>query len=360
SWSDVSSTHRPTRTVQQTSPSQSRSRSRIRGLLTSPGRSGEHPNSESSDHPRHGIHHWNGLSSIRLGRRREEPVHAEPQPEAQGPRLYSSRSADRLGNSPAANNNHSNSANPEAPPDGVAPQIASDGYQRPRAPSHHSVVARPSGQSSGSSHNRQQLSTRENPKRAIVFEALHLEQVAIPLTGHPHRGRQEESASGSRQARADRPKAESNGRHIESPPAAKSGSRLAQRSRPRASNMEPFPLSETTKLENLHQRFKRACRNKDYRKLLRRESRKDLYLNTHAKRFNLQTVVDHPRICLLRMTDDSAPLQLLGTLPVPPRVVQGQILSRPATVNGSPDGDEDAERPTRLISELELVFMGPT
>ncbi|KAI7945146.1 hypothetical protein MJO28_010841 [Puccinia striiformis f. sp. tritici] len=119
--------------------------------------------------------------------------------------------------------------------------------------------------------------------------------------------------------------------------------------------MEPFPLSETTKLENLHQRFKRACRNKDYRKLLRRESRKDLYLNTHAK-----TVVDHPRICLLRMTDDSAPLQLLGTLPVPPRVVQGQILSRPATVNGSPDGDEDAERPTRLISELELVFMGPT
>ncbi|KAH9449748.1 hypothetical protein Pst134EA_019652 [Puccinia striiformis f. sp. tritici] len=47
--------------------------------------------------------------------------------------------------------------------------------------------------------------------------------------------------------------------------------------------MEPFPLSETTKLENLHQRFKRACRNKDYRKLLRRESRKDLYLNTHAK-----------------------------------------------------------------------------
>ncbi|KAI7948915.1 hypothetical protein MJO29_010580 [Puccinia striiformis f. sp. tritici] len=169
SWSDVSSTHRPTRTVQQTSPSQSRSRSRIRGLLTSPGRSGEHPNSESSDHPRHGIHHWNGLSSIRLGRRREEPVHAEPQPEAQGPRLYSSRSADRLGNSPAANNNHSNSANPEAPPDGVAPQIASDGYQRPRAPSHHSVVARPSGQSSGSSHNRQQLSTRENPKRAIVM-----------------------------------------------------------------------------------------------------------------------------------------------------------------------------------------------
>ncbi|KAI7955988.1 hypothetical protein MJO29_007387 [Puccinia striiformis f. sp. tritici] len=209
------STHRPTRTVQQTSPSQSRSRSRIRGLLTSPGRSGEHPNGESSDHLRHGSHHWNGLTSIRLGRRREEPVHAEPQPEAQGPRLYSSRSADRLGNSSAANNNHSNPANPETPSDGVAPQIASDGYQRPRAPSHHSVVARPSGQSSGSSHNRQQLSTREfqeghrNPE---VFEALHLEQVAIPSAGHPHRGRQEESASGSRQARGKSRTSRSRGR----------------------------------------------------------------------------------------------------------------------------------------------------
>ncbi|POW19579.1 hypothetical protein PSHT_04521 [Puccinia striiformis] len=166
--------------------------------------------------------------------------------------------------------------------------------------------------------------------------------------------------------------------------------------------MEPFPLSESTKLESeylarqvvlilelrrshqkaheLHldslrfaSKVQAGLPQQRLPKLLRRESRKDLYLNTHARyleetnqkevikqRFNLQTVVDHSRICLLRMPDDSAPLQLLGTLPVPPRVVQGQILSRPATVNGSPDGDEDAERLTRLISELELVFMGPT
>ncbi|KAI9631147.1 hypothetical protein KEM48_013207 [Puccinia striiformis f. sp. tritici PST-130] len=60
--------------------------------------------------------------------------------------------------------------------------------------------------------------------------------------------------------------------------------KLEPQESPRAfMNLVPFPLSETTRLENLHHRFKRACRNKDYQKLLRRESRKDLYL-THGQR----------------------------------------------------------------------------
>ncbi|KAH9441920.1 hypothetical protein Pst134EA_032079 [Puccinia striiformis f. sp. tritici] len=50
-----------------------------------------------------------------------------------------------------------------------------------------------------------------------------------------------------------------------------------------ATSTVPFPLSETTKLENLYRKFEQACRNEEYRKLLRRESRKDLYLNTEAK-----------------------------------------------------------------------------
>ncbi|POW00687.1 hypothetical protein PSHT_11414 [Puccinia striiformis] len=123
--------------------------------------------------------------------------------------------------------------------------------------------------------------------------------------------------------------------------------------------MEPFPLFKTTKLENLHQRFKRACRSKAYRKILFQESQKDLYLNTQAKKFNLQTIVDHPRISLLEMPDNSAPLKLHGTLAVPPSVAQGQILPPTASVNNGAVDEEYSERLQRLVSELDLV-LNPT
>ncbi|KAI7954217.1 hypothetical protein MJO28_006764 [Puccinia striiformis f. sp. tritici] len=139
--------------------------------------------------------------------------------------------------------------------------------------------------------------------------------------------------------------------------------RTNQSSHPRAfMNLVPFPLSETTRLENLHHRFKRACRNKDYQKLLRRESRKDLYLNTRAKvanlkqlikkKFNIRSIVNHPRICLLKISDDSLPMKSLGTLPVPSPVAQGQVLPIPA----SADVQEDTELLGSLVEQLDLVF----
>ncbi|KAI7933690.1 hypothetical protein MJO28_017521 [Puccinia striiformis f. sp. tritici] len=139
--------------------------------------------------------------------------------------------------------------------------------------------------------------------------------------------------------------------------------RTNQSSHPRAfMNLVPFPLSETTRLENLHHRFKRACRNKDYQKLLRRESRKDLYLNTRAKvanlkqlikkKFNIRSIVNHPRICLLKISDDTLPMKLLGTLPVPSPVAQGQVLPVPA----SADVQEDTELLRSLVEQLDLVF----
>jgi hypothetical protein len=205
----ASSSHRPTATVQQASPSQSRSRSRIRGLLTSPGRSGENSGGEHSDQSRLGNHSWNGLTSIRLGRRREEPVHPEPQSAAREPRLYSSRSADRLGNSSTSANNNSNPTHPgtaaeNGHPNGTAPQPADAGYQRPRYPSHHSVLARPVEQSTGPASNRHHFIPRESQdgqSHPEAFEALHLEQVSPPPAGHPHRGRQQESARAGRTAR---------------------------------------------------------------------------------------------------------------------------------------------------------------
>ncbi|OAV96273.1 hypothetical protein PTTG_09726 [Puccinia triticina 1-1 BBBD Race 1] len=190
----TTSSHRPAGTVQQTSPSQSRSRSRIRGLLIGPGRSGEHPSGEHNDQSRHGNHSWNGLTSIRLGRRREEPAPSEPPPAAQEPRLYSSRSADRLGNPSPANHQSSPTNNPGTPlaqsdiPNNTAPQSANAGHQRPRLPSHHSVVGRPVEQPSGGSNLE-------------AFEALHLEQVPPPPAGHPRRGRQQEGTQAGPTAR---------------------------------------------------------------------------------------------------------------------------------------------------------------
>ncbi|KAH9449720.1 hypothetical protein H4Q26_006641 [Puccinia striiformis f. sp. tritici PST-130] len=136
-----------------------------------------------------------------------------------------------------------------------------------------------------------------------------------------------------------------------------------------ATSTVPFPLSETTKLENLYRKFEQACRNEEYRKLLRRESRKDLYLNTEAKiatlknlirkKFNKRTIVEHPRICLLRVSDDSAPLKLLGTLPVPSPIAQGRLPPRPASFISFVDDEDDAERLRRLISELDLIMDPP-
>ncbi|KAH9449719.1 hypothetical protein Pst134EB_020534 [Puccinia striiformis f. sp. tritici] len=136
-----------------------------------------------------------------------------------------------------------------------------------------------------------------------------------------------------------------------------------------ATNTVPFPLSEMTRLENMYQRFERACQSKDYRKLLRRESRKDLYLNTQAKiatlkklirkKLNMRTIVEHPRICLLRGSDDSAPLKLLGTLPVPSPIAQGRLPPRPASFISIEDDEDNAERLRRLISELDLIMDPP-
>ncbi|KAH9459473.1 hypothetical protein Pst134EA_019626 [Puccinia striiformis f. sp. tritici] len=136
-----------------------------------------------------------------------------------------------------------------------------------------------------------------------------------------------------------------------------------------ATSTVPFPLSETTKLENLYRKFEQACRNEEYRKLLRRESRKDLYLNTEAKiatlknlirkKFNKRTIVEHPRICLLRVSDDSAPLKLSGTPPFPSPIAQGQLPPRPASFISFVDDEDDAERLRRLISELDLIMDPP-
>ncbi|WAR53772.1 hypothetical protein PtB15_3B281 [Puccinia triticina] len=114
--SRTTSSHRPAGTVQQTSPLQSRSRSRIQGLLIGPGRSGEHPSGKYSNQSRHGNHSWNGLTSIRLGRRRKQPAPSEPPPAAQEPQLYLSHSANRLGKPSPANHQSSPTTNPGTPP----------------------------------------------------------------------------------------------------------------------------------------------------------------------------------------------------------------------------------------------------
>ncbi|WAR56517.1 hypothetical protein PtB15_7B366 [Puccinia triticina] len=114
--SRTTSSHRPAGTVQKTSPLQSRSRSRIRGLLIGPGRSGEHPSGKYSNQSRHGNHSWNGLTSIRLGRRRKQPAPSEPPPAAQEPQLYLSHSANRLGKPSPANHQLSPTTNPGTPP----------------------------------------------------------------------------------------------------------------------------------------------------------------------------------------------------------------------------------------------------
>ncbi|WAR60580.1 hypothetical protein PtB15_9B519 [Puccinia triticina] len=114
--SRTTSSHRPAGTVQQTSPLQSRSRSRIQGLLIGPGRSGEHPSGKYSNQSRHGNHSWNGLTSIRIGRRRKQPAPSEPPPAAQEPQLYLSHSANRLGKPSPANHQSSPTTNPGTPP----------------------------------------------------------------------------------------------------------------------------------------------------------------------------------------------------------------------------------------------------
>ncbi|KAH9449615.1 hypothetical protein Pst134EB_020434 [Puccinia striiformis f. sp. tritici] len=129
-----------------------------------------------------------------------------------------------------------------------------------------------------------------------------------------------------------------------------------------ASKMEPTPFMAAVKLLRLQRRFERACQSKEYQTILRKESKKDLYLTTHARVItlkqlikrgsNLESPVHHPRICLLRMSADYAPLQLLGTRPYPSLDTHGQLLPRPKRLRL---GAEDVERLRRIIAQLDLA-----
>ncbi|KAA1118411.1 hypothetical protein PGTUg99_006785 [Puccinia graminis f. sp. tritici] len=111
---------------------------------------------------------------------------------------------------------------------------------------------------------------------------------------------------------------------------------------------------EAAQAVDLLNRHDRACEDKGYRRVLKKQNEKWRYVNTESKVLSLREMVSrelglnvsvsHPRLWYLRITDSSAPMKNLGTPPVPRPDSQGQL----------PD-DEDAVLLRQLMYELDLL-----
>ncbi|KAA1121260.1 hypothetical protein PGTUg99_029221 [Puccinia graminis f. sp. tritici] len=114
---------------------------------------------------------------------------------------------------------------------------------------------------------------------------------------------------------------------------------------------------------DLLERHECAWEDKEYREALRQASKKPCYVNPESKVITLrqmvardlgfQVAVNHPRLCHLCLTDDSAPQKNRGTPPVPKPDAQGQFPRRPSKLPARAVDDEAAARLRRVIYELD-------
>lgn len=246
--------HPTTPSSQQTSPPQSRSRSRIRGLLSSSGivnhESTTSPERSQQQHSHHSSRSWSGLIPIRLGRRREEASRSEPvnparDREGEPEGLYLTLSADQSQHSnddPAARSpsspNPINSLPPLSPPPSIHPEDSnrSSGSlstesrsQRPRFHSQHAASPQSPLERGLATNNHSESHPAPRPllRRFKSSQAI----TSAPLTPEPTRASSSSSSN-----------AHSRGRHQEivRPPGRSSRDKSTNsRSRGRKSRPEP-------------------------------------------------------------------------------------------------------------------------